>query len=156
MQGPHSPVQWYKSIWDNWNVPKHSFIGWLIQHEALNTWAKLFQWGLCETTNCVLCEHGEESHDHLFKDCLYSAQILAGIEQWLQLSLDGSGNYSKLQRKVCRMAKLACWYIIWHEGNPCRIEMKLRRPVQILRELQMMLHSRILQKMEKHACLESR
>ncbi|XP_074297928.1 uncharacterized protein LOC141628730 [Silene latifolia] len=26
-QGPRPPVQWYKTVWDSWDVPKHSFNG---------------------------------------------------------------------------------------------------------------------------------
>ncbi|XP_074290977.1 uncharacterized protein LOC141617710 [Silene latifolia] len=56
MQGAHPPVHWYKDVWDGWAIPKHSFIGWLIKHEALNTRVKLFSLGMCTTNRCVLCE----------------------------------------------------------------------------------------------------
>ncbi|XP_074306378.1 uncharacterized protein LOC141641622 [Silene latifolia] len=66
MQGAHPPVPWFKDVWDGWAIPKHSLIGWLIKHEALNTRAKLFSLGLCSTNRCVLCEKEEEGHGHLF------------------------------------------------------------------------------------------
>ncbi|XP_074305373.1 uncharacterized protein LOC141640492 [Silene latifolia] len=138
-------------VWNIANVGK--LVNWIytkadrLDHTPLFSGIRLYEiTGMFQ--NILLL--GEESHDHLFKDYLYSAHSLAEIEQWLQLSLDGSGSSSKLQRKVCRVAKLACWYTIWHERNSCRIKLKLRRHVQIIKELRMMMHSRILQKMEKH------
>ncbi|XP_074265697.1 uncharacterized protein LOC141588142 [Silene latifolia] len=73
--------------------------------KALNTRAKLYQLGFCMSNRCVLCEVMEETHEHLFGDCVYSSQVLDGMEQWLCLRISGPMNhYSKFQRKICRMA----------------------------------------------------
>ncbi|XP_074304625.1 uncharacterized protein LOC141639376 [Silene latifolia] len=128
LQGSHPHVQWYKDVWDTWILPKHSFIGWLIQKKALNTRAKLYQLGFCMSDRCILCEVGEETHEHLFGDCVYSTQVFDCIEQWLCLRLNGPmTHYSKLQRKTCRMVRMAVCYIMWTERNNCRMELQLRR-----------------------------
>ncbi|XP_074296333.1 uncharacterized protein LOC141626381 [Silene latifolia] len=129
IRGPHPPVQWTKSVWDRWNIPKQAFVGWLIHRESLNTRAKLYHLGLCDSEFCVLCERGVETHAHLFSGCAFSSQILIAVEQWLQLQfLVPCQNYSKLQITICNMVKLACWYHIWIERNRCRLELNLRRP----------------------------
>ncbi|XP_074289069.1 uncharacterized protein LOC141614211 [Silene latifolia] len=101
LQAPHPPVLWYHDVWDSWVIPKQAFIGWLIHRNTMNTRSKLCKLGLSTTASCVLCETGEETHDHLFWDCVYSSKIIAGLELWLQLKLTGhSTSYSKLQKRV--------------------------------------------------------
>ncbi|XP_074300122.1 uncharacterized protein LOC141631336 [Silene latifolia] len=129
LQGTHPPMQWYEDVWDSWCVPKHAFIGWLIKREALNTRLKLKHMGVCTTDSCVLCEGGPESHDHLFQDCPYSVRVIGFIEDWLQLKLLSPGlHYTMQQRRIGRVALLACWYHLWQEKNRCRLELNLHTP----------------------------
>ncbi|XP_074288536.1 uncharacterized protein LOC141613691 [Silene latifolia] len=129
LQGTHPPVQWYEDVWDSWCVPKHAFIGWLIKREALNTRLKLKHIGVCTTDSCVLCEGGPESHDHLFQDCPYSVRVIGFIEDWLQRKLLSPGlHYTMQQRRIGRVALLACWYHLWQERNRCRLELNLHTP----------------------------
>ncbi|XP_074283048.1 uncharacterized protein LOC141607596 [Silene latifolia] len=101
MQGPHPHVQWYKEVWDSWNIPKHAFVGWLIQRKALNTRVKLAQIGICMSDRCLLYEGAAESHEHLFSDCVYSQMVIAGVEHWLHLKLNGrTGIYSQNHKRV--------------------------------------------------------
>ncbi|XP_074314061.1 uncharacterized protein LOC141649266 [Silene latifolia] len=60
------PVQWYSDVWSLWNIPKHAFIGWLVQRKALNTRVKLARLSLCSSDRCFLCEADAETHEHLF------------------------------------------------------------------------------------------
>ncbi|XP_074288537.1 uncharacterized protein LOC141613692 [Silene latifolia] len=145
MQGTHSPVPWFKDVWDGWAIPKHSLIGWLIKHEALNTRAKLYSLGLCDTNRCVLCEREEEEHGHLFGTCDYSSRIVALLEDWLHVTLGTATGISKVQKKVYRLIILACWYAVWMERNKCRIELKLRRPGAVAEEIKTIMKSRLLQ-----------
>ncbi|XP_074300533.1 uncharacterized protein LOC141631810 [Silene latifolia] len=145
IQGQHPPVSWYADVWDRCNIPKHSFIAWLIYHKALNTREKLHAHGISDSKDCVLCEDGTETHAHLFEDCLYSKCIIGQIETWLQLNLVPARRCSKLQQHVCRMAKLAYWYTIWMERNNCRLNMQLTMPRNIVRDLKRLIHARISQ-----------
>ncbi|XP_074299217.1 uncharacterized protein LOC141630271 [Silene latifolia] len=145
LQGQHPPVQWYQAVWDTWCVPKHSFIGWLIHHGALNTREKLFSIGVAETKQCVICERDVETHAHLFGLCEYSSRILKGVECWLQIGLVGPQTGSVLQRHVCHMAKMACWYYIWMERNCCRLEGVLTRPELVCTDVQRIIRARIQQ-----------
>ncbi|XP_074270756.1 uncharacterized protein LOC141594651 [Silene latifolia] len=127
--GLHPRMRWYQEVWDTWCVPKHSFIGWLIHHEALNTREKLFSIGVEDSRHCVLCEKDVETHAHLFGLCEYSSRILNGMENWLRVGLAGVPHASStMQIKVCHMVKMACWYYLWMERNRCRMEARLTRP----------------------------
>ncbi|XP_074289282.1 uncharacterized protein LOC141614435 [Silene latifolia] len=146
-KGSHPPVPWYKDVWDSWTIPKHSVIGWLIQRKALNTRDKLFQFGISGSNCCVFCELDPETHAHLFSECTYSKQVISLIEHWLHMRFQTPpGNCSTIRRKVWRVVKLSCWYVLWMERNTCRIELKLRRPEMLVSEVQKIAMLRIQQK----------
>ncbi|XP_074318737.1 uncharacterized protein LOC141655560 [Silene latifolia] len=149
LQGPRPPAQWYKTVWDSWNVPKHSFKGWLVMQRGLQTREKLMHLGICDHDRCVLCEQDVETHSHLFRLCTYSSQIISGIEKWIHLSLQGNHvGYSKLQKSVCRMACMTCWYYIWQERNSCRLKLVLNSPDKMITELKKLIRTRIMQKID--------
>ncbi|XP_074271125.1 uncharacterized protein LOC141595051 [Silene latifolia] len=148
LQVVHPPVPWYRSVWDIWVLPKQAFVGWLIHRNALNTRSKLYKLGLVTTATCVICEMGEETHDHLFRDCVYASRIFAGLEQWLQLKInDPSVSYSKLQMRVCRVVKSAVWYAIWMERNSARLELSICRPERLVQQVQRQVHGRLILKL---------
>ncbi|XP_074278315.1 uncharacterized protein LOC141601908 [Silene latifolia] len=148
MQGSHPPVLWYKDVWDNWLLPKHSFIAWLIQKKALNTICKLHRIGICLTDRCILCEVGEETHDHLFDECVYSSRVIAGVEERFHISFTGSTQfYSKLRRKTCRMARMVTFYMIWQERNNCRLTLQISRPETLVSRISQQVHNRLVAKM---------
>ncbi|XP_074293353.1 uncharacterized protein LOC141620358 [Silene latifolia] len=151
LQDTHPPVLWYQDVWDPWVVPKHAFVGWLIHRATLNTRSKLFKLGLSVTANCVLCEIKEEIHAHLFWECVYSSQVIAGLEHWLQLKIiTPPGSMSKLQRRICRVVKMAAWYTLWMQRNTARIELTLCRPENLVHQIQHMVHGRIIGKLKDY------
>ncbi|XP_074270920.1 uncharacterized protein LOC141594828 [Silene latifolia] len=154
--GPHLPVQWNKEVWDPWNVPKHAFIGWLIQRKALNTRVKLAKFGVSLSDRCLLCENAAESHEHLFNDCVYSSMVIAGLEQWLHLTHNGRANRSQNQIKICRMAKMAIWYNIWFSRNVCRLEQKVKRLDLLVKDIKAQVHQRFIQKIDRLLALKDR
>ncbi|XP_074292460.1 uncharacterized protein LOC141619333 [Silene latifolia] len=148
LQALHPLVPWYHDVWDTWVLPKKAFIGWLIHRNALNTRSKLCKLGLSSTANCVICEMGEETHDHLFWDCAYASKIIAGLENWLQLKLnDQSASFSKLQKRVCRVVKMDVLYAIWMERNSARLELSICRPEKLIQKVQNQVHGRLVEKL---------
>ncbi|XP_074314016.1 uncharacterized protein LOC141649221 [Silene latifolia] len=156
LQGTHPPVKWYSDVWSPWNIPKHAFIGWLVQRKALNTRVKLARLSLCSSDRCFLCEAAAESHEHLFTDCVYTSKVSTGVEVWLHLTLAGSAGYTKLQRKICRMAKMATWYHIWYVRNVCRLEHKVKRPEYVVAEIIAQVRQRIIHKIDSIEKLKNR
>ncbi|XP_074282855.1 uncharacterized protein LOC141607402 [Silene latifolia] len=115
----------------------------------LQTSEKLMHLGICTNDSCVLCEQDVETHSHLFGFCTYSSQIISGIEQWIHLNLQGNhAGYSKLQKSVCSMACMACWYYIWQERNSSRLKLVLTSPDKMIHELKKIIRTRILQKID--------
>ncbi|XP_074315416.1 uncharacterized protein LOC141651611 [Silene latifolia] len=148
MQGSHPPVLWYKDVWDNWLLPKHSFIAWLIQKKALNTRVKLHRLGICLSDTCALCEVGKETHDHLFAECDYSARVIAGVEEYFHLCFTGSNHCSsKIRKKTCRLARIVTFYMIWNERNVCRLTLQLSRPELLVSRISQYVHDRLVCKM---------
>ncbi|XP_074265942.1 uncharacterized protein LOC141588397 [Silene latifolia] len=147
LKGSHPPVPWYKDVWDSWTIPKHSVIGWLINRQALNTRDKLFHLGISGSNSCVMCDIEPETLAHLFPDCAYSKLVIKFLEHWLQMRLQTPpGHCPIVRRKVCRVVRLSCWYVLWMERNTCRVEMKIRRPELLASEIQKMAQLRIQQK----------
>ncbi|XP_074292171.1 uncharacterized protein LOC141619034 [Silene latifolia] len=122
------------------------FNGWLIMQRGLQTREKMEHLGICTIDSCVLCDQAVETHTHLFRSCSYSSQIITGIEQWLHLQFHHQNGYSKLQKAVCRMACMACWYYIWRERNTCRLNLALTLPAKKITDLKHCIRARLLQK----------
>ncbi|XP_074321473.1 uncharacterized protein LOC141658148 [Silene latifolia] len=117
-----------------------------IEIHALNTRIKLYRLGLSMTDRCVLCESYEESVAHLFSDCAFSSKITAGLDKWLLLHISGPyTGYSKLQRKVYRMVKMAYWSAVWRKRNVCRLEFKVRIPEKIINGIVQQMRVRLVQ-----------
>ncbi|XP_074290506.1 uncharacterized protein LOC141617220 [Silene latifolia] len=76
-------VIWSKAIWSQLVVPKHSFIAWLIAHNALMLKNRLFQYGVATDSLCCICHSQTEDLSHLFHECSFSKQVLQELGKWL-------------------------------------------------------------------------
>ncbi|XP_074288959.1 uncharacterized protein LOC141614103 [Silene latifolia] len=120
---------WYKTVWNSWNIPKHSIITWLIMHNGMNTRENLYRFGCCTSDACCICENALETHSHLFFDCDYSKAIVSLIQDWcgVCISLSGAmtGGYGnggfKLKEHVYAIILNACICHIWAQRNSARI-----------------------------------
>lgn len=55
--GPRAiAVCWYKLIWFAGNIPRHSFISWLLIYERLSTHDRLMGLGIADHALCILCK----------------------------------------------------------------------------------------------------
>ncbi|XP_074265571.1 uncharacterized protein LOC141588010 [Silene latifolia] len=64
--------EWHRSVWNRFNLSKHNFNQWLIQHGRLLTLDRLGNFGSTQQTLCFLCGEKNETHQHLFHECLYA------------------------------------------------------------------------------------
>ncbi|KAL2905840.1 putative E3 ubiquitin-protein ligase RF4 [Bienertia sinuspersici] len=64
-------VEWARSIWSRYNVPKHRFCWWIAAHGRLPTADRLIRLGAEINKECVLCLEAEENHQYLFFKCKY-------------------------------------------------------------------------------------
>ncbi|XP_074291704.1 uncharacterized protein LOC141618488 [Silene latifolia] len=140
LRGVQPKVGWYSVIWNPWNTPKHSFLGWIWVRDALKTKHKLLQFGVTDDALSVsLCGLGVETQEHLFFNCPYSRRVIQAINQvmggilathdLLERSLQHPGS---LVQKRALYAMLVCMvYQIWQQRNRCREEMQLLRPEKL-------------------------
>ncbi|GKE10579.1 gypsy type transposase [Tanacetum coccineum] len=79
MREHNEEVKWGKLVWYSQCIPKHSFILWMAVQRRLLTHDRMKCWGCYDMMVYGLCMMGEESHDYLFFQCVYSKAI------WLNL-----------------------------------------------------------------------
>ncbi|XP_074303608.1 uncharacterized protein LOC141638059 [Silene latifolia] len=144
-------VQWDKYVWSDWNVPKHSFVGWLIAREALQVKAELFALGISQDDQCLLCGTGVEAHEHLFQQCPYSQRILSVLADDVQVVLSAgtllAGIWdqvrSGVQQKVVMCVFMAAFYFIWMQSNHVRVEGSLLRHEILVHHIMQIVKNRI-------------
>ncbi|XP_056691846.1 uncharacterized protein [Spinacia oleracea] len=82
--GDRPKVHWDKLVWNRLSTPKHRFIAWLTIQSRLQTTAKLASIGISNSSSCLICGQGDETHHHhLFFECSYSRQCLTELKTWL-------------------------------------------------------------------------
>lgn len=88
--GTQPRVNWYLWVWNSANIPKHSFICWLICHKRVKTRDKLKTYGVVNDNRCLVCEADEESCSHLFFKCVYSCRIMDAWKNRMKMSCRSS------------------------------------------------------------------
>ncbi|XP_074313864.1 uncharacterized protein LOC141649062 [Silene latifolia] len=136
LRGTQPTVEWSKAIWDNWSLPKHRFLGWLIAHNSLHTNSRLMRFGMDVDGQCVLCGLAEETQQHLFFACDYSRRVLQAVMDCTGLKLPEDdilhwcvhSSGMKVQRGVKVALVMTSLYQVWQQRNKCRVEQVLMRP----------------------------
>ncbi|XP_074297598.1 uncharacterized protein LOC141628339 [Silene latifolia] len=143
LQGQHPSLQWYKEVWDSWFVPKHSIIGWMIKQEALNLRDKLHRLNICGSSMCVICEKEPETHQHLFAQCEYSRTVGFILDDWLCNAFTGNVQDMPILKSIRRLVQLTTWYTLWMERNSCRLDLVVRRPERLVKDIQRIVCMRV-------------
>ncbi|XP_074314638.1 uncharacterized protein LOC141649865 [Silene latifolia] len=148
-----SQIEWYRSIWCPMAQPKHSFISWLVSHQALMLKDKLMQFQVVEDDLCHICQLHSETHSHLMETCQFSQSVLQLIGGWLGTDLQHTNilnviagrRWSRLRKNICNAAILACWYMIWMQRNGARIHGRVSKPARVALNIQRMLQNRFIE-----------
>uniref|UniRef100_A0A1J3GU57 Reverse transcriptase zinc-binding domain-containing protein n=1 Tax=Noccaea caerulescens TaxID=107243 RepID=A0A1J3GU57_NOCCA len=122
---PSPIVYWHKMIWFKEEIPKCSFISWLVLLSRLPTRDRLARWGMNVSENCVFCYTALESHDHLFFSCPFSAQIWSRFTAtlWPNQPLDIPSITTAIlslhhpTASVLKLLLQVSIYLIWKERN---------------------------------------
>ncbi|CAN4091829.1 unnamed protein product [Withania somnifera] len=97
--------------------------------ERLLTRDRLMQWGAIESARCLLYDQEDESHNHLFFLCSYSATVWSKMLQWQGIQRRASAwqeekqwvtTHTKgqnVQAKIYQMCLAGVVYHIWRERN---------------------------------------
>ncbi|XP_074277930.1 uncharacterized protein LOC141601536 [Silene latifolia] len=148
-----SRVPWFKSVWNKFIIPKHSFILWLLNQERLLTLDRLFKMGITQQTRCFLCGIHDENHRHLFQECVYARQCYTQLFAWLQmqvpvhLSTDSILRIRKhtgFTRLLLSSLVAAMQYHIWLCRNTCRVDGYVTHPAVILKRIKFDCRMRLM------------
>lgn len=152
---PQTPdVPWFPLIWNKRGIPKHQTLAWLMLLNRSPTRDRLLSWGLQTDPHCLLCDQGNESRDHLFFDCSFSATIWNHFSLTLGLSpsltawndvarslLSQSGNRNLSYLSIT--AWQATIYSLWWERND-RLHRGIRRsPGLLIKKISSTIKNRI-------------
>ncbi|XP_074271403.1 uncharacterized protein LOC141595338 [Silene latifolia] len=139
--GVQHKVPWVPLIWNHYNVPKHSIIGWLAIHKRLMTKDRLLRFGVLSDAICDMCLDHQEDHQHLLYGCAFSAQCWLSLQEWLGIKLPQNGILERGLKWRCRSlmrkqlvlsAIVGLVYHVWYARNICRLEQRLPRPSVIV------------------------
>lgn len=120
-------VRWKRLICNNYATPKSKFILWMMLHKRLPTVDRIRRWGVHCDTRCSLCRTDEESIQHLFFSCTYTAGIWSKICSIMNFP-DSGGSHQDVISSVCGQARkkkgklivmlyTECVYAIWRQRN---------------------------------------
>ena len=134
-------VFWHRQVWFQGRIPKHAFITWVTARDRLGTRDRMRRWGLQVPAGCILCNAADESRQHLFFDCCFSAEVWSFFcarlsitppvifEDGLRwLSNPSSDEFLKL---IIKLVYQTAIYSIWKERN-ARVHNQSFRPARIL------------------------
>ncbi|XP_074308393.1 uncharacterized protein LOC141643226 [Silene latifolia] len=161
--GTREKASWIPFVWNRVCLPKVNFINWLSAQNRLLTKVRLLKFGVISDGVCCLCANAQESQQHLFFDCHFSAQCLSLVRHWLGVtwsfqSLDCilRKRFKSLLQKQVLMASFACLvYLIWLSRNTAKHDSMIPRPAKILLQLQSMIKFRV-HALETQATLRTR
>ncbi|KAK9682097.1 hypothetical protein RND81_10G050000 [Saponaria officinalis] len=121
-------------------------LSWLRQ-EGLNTRAKLFRFGVCDSSLCCLCEMHTETHAHLFQECQITVMVCRILRRWIELAKCSAAvrrhRCSLMQKKFMALLVNAMNYQIWYHRNKCRLEGVLDRPEVIANQIKAVVRGRV-------------
>ncbi|XP_071689107.1 uncharacterized protein [Rutidosis leptorrhynchoides] len=134
----YSTSQTWDDLKTNANpVPWHHVV-WLAVCNRLTTQDKLLKWYPTKSFKCALCGKIEDSINHLFFECDYSAKVWNDVKQCLlfkglpanlQVITHKLATYpfrNQIWDVINRLTLATAVYSIWHERN-CRIFKDKRR-----------------------------
>ncbi|XP_074299055.1 uncharacterized protein LOC141630075 [Silene latifolia] len=115
----------------------------MIKQEALNLRDKLHRLNICGSSMCVICEKEPETHQHLFAQCEYSRTMVLILDDWFSNALNGNVQGLPTLKNICRLVQITTWYTLWMERNSCRLDLVVRRPERLVKDIQRIVCMRV-------------
>lgn len=141
-----SAVSWGRVVWEQWSLPKYSFILWLAVLGKLKTRDRLRF--IPTDSNCSFCRQVEESHDHLFFTCEWTRRLWAMIKSWLRIgramqtlssAIRGlASRRNNLEARMRRVSLSIAVYLIWEERNKRVFDGRSREVTAVFRRFQIL------------------
>ncbi|XP_074278582.1 uncharacterized protein LOC141602174 [Silene latifolia] len=152
LMGQHPKTAWSTLVWNNWNIPKHSMVAWMIMQDGLNLKTKLHAIGLCPDDECILCGEQPETSNHLFSECRFTCKVKDRIAEWIGKPMPDpnallSANKNRMQWKASVCVQVAFWYTIWFQRNSTRHQLCVQRTDIVAQQLKQLIQRRVRSKM---------
>ncbi|KAK4715663.1 hypothetical protein R3W88_014001 [Solanum pinnatisectum] len=123
------------------NIPKHSFICWIVMHRRLLTRDRPAKMGIYQDKECLLCGSKPESINHLFFET-----NIEGL--WRRITRRAKG---KISRSLIKAVLAALTYHIWQARNGALWNEAVTSPGKILKMIKEESRSRITASNNKDA-----
>ncbi|XP_074305470.1 uncharacterized protein LOC141640661 [Silene latifolia] len=139
--GEQLKVSWFPLVWNRFNIPKHSIIGWLAIQMKLLTKDRLLTFGIITDARCDMCLVHQKDHKHLMYECEFSAKCWILLQEWLGIIIPKIGILewglkwrcrSLMRKQMVLSAMAGLVYHLWTARNICRIEQRLPRPSVVI------------------------
>lgn len=152
-------VEWKDWVWNRLNIPRHSFICWMISWKRIKVRAKLKEYGYIADARCPLCLSSDETVDHLFFECCYTQHCSKEVLQRFPLPLfpkdlqhcnqmlkQISGRF---KRQVYYAFYAGLLYSIWQERNNVVWNGTVTRPEVVMKKMIQDVYYRITTRIPK-------
>ncbi|XP_009779248.1 uncharacterized protein LOC107791302 [Nicotiana tabacum] len=125
----HQKVHWRKLICNNGGMPKWTFILYMAILGKMNTRDRLARWGVTNELLCPMCKVEEESLEHMFFKCSFTAAIWSKVLQWMGITRQtmewsqeiewtcSNAKSRSTNSEIYRIALASCVYHVWQERN---------------------------------------
>ena len=144
-----STVSWSRVVWEQWALPKYSFILWLAAMGKLRTRDRLPF--IPNDPTCAFCRSEEESHGHLFFSCSWTVSLWNKIKSWLRIGRRMStltsairglhSKWSNMEFRMKRVSLAITVYLIWEERNKRVFEANSRGVDTVFRRFQILFYT---------------
>ncbi|KAJ9561644.1 hypothetical protein OSB04_006804 [Centaurea solstitialis] len=147
-QGEMDLVPWSDVVWFKGHIHKHAFCMWLACWQRLPTQDRLRLWKEEPPDyKCSLCHNVEDSHSHLFFDCIVANQIWMGVTEaigWMDAPTMLVDVLEVVRSKslLHRLALSASVYEVWMERNKRLFTNEKRAVIQIIQQIVSMISLR--------------
>ncbi|XP_057248228.1 uncharacterized protein LOC130590211 [Beta vulgaris subsp. vulgaris] len=140
-------VDWHHWVWNSYNVPKHSFIAWMLMLGKLKTRERLKAAGVVSDDRCVLCFAETETSNHVFFNCYRSKRVCEHIMLWMGIRMGnretiytswkkwGRQCRSRNRQKAYYAVQTAMVYHLWMYRNYAYWNNVVRNPEIIVKEI---------------------
>ncbi|XP_010525577.1 PREDICTED: uncharacterized protein LOC104803346 [Tarenaya hassleriana] len=120
IRNPHETVHWRSTVWFKQSTPRMAIFMWQMMHVRLPTKDRLMRWGVASVMTCGLCDAEDESHNHLFFECRYSAAVWSyyACLCWPNPPINNPANDVIHNRKqIAKILLQVTAYTLWKERH---------------------------------------
>ncbi|XP_019224002.1 PREDICTED: uncharacterized protein LOC109205712 [Nicotiana attenuata] len=160
LKGNLDKYHWGSWVWNKQNIPKHSFICWLIMQRKLLTKDRPAHKGMGSDGLCVLCGNASELIEHLFYECQFSKLCINEVIKWLKIRItnyEGQHLWKRVGRKMGNKLRrgfsfavlAALNYHIWKGRNEALWQSSVPRPSRLCDQIKKECKVRVMEIINK-------